>query len=92
MVKIYPAQEITRCRKCPNHATINTTTGDMTCDIDDKPKHIIKYDNDYVPEWCKLPDEVEERLQPNQLTWEDRHPSNYKFEKVNVDQFLPDKE
>ncbi len=25
---------------------------------------------------------------PNDLSWEDRHPSNYGFKKVNVDQFL----
>jgi hypothetical protein len=59
MVKIF-TKEITKCRQCPNHDMINMTTGDMLCDLDDKPKHIIKYDNDYVPSWCKLPDKEDE--------------------------------
>jgi hypothetical protein len=28
---------------------------------------------------------------PNELTWEDKHPSNYEFHKIDVSQFLPKK-
>ena len=49
MVKIYPAQEITRCRNCPNHDIIDLAMGNMICVIDDAPPHIIKYDSDLVP-------------------------------------------
>lgn len=81
MVKVYPAQEINDCRQCPDY---------------DKSRACVEKGlaipvNVKIPKWCPLKDRGEEHLRPNDLTWEEKHPSNYQFEKVNVDQFLLNK-
>lgn len=84
MVKIYPAQEITKCDNCPNNLLI--TRDESACKRTLNMYTDEKVIKDFIiPSWCPLPDKIEERLRPSDLTWEDKHPSNYKFEKVNVD-------